>query len=101
MGFVSDQYKADDCVKIKMTITRSPQPPALASFVCVICSKEIKRDPWKPELEQEPICFLCSMRPRKRPQLAGVGVEQWNYFYRAQTLICAIEQESARAKRNR
>lgn len=84
----------------KLIIKRKPPPPPLPSFKCVICENEIERDPYRPDLEEPPVCFRCSMRTTTRPQLAGVGVEQLAQFYRAHSLLCAIKEEISRARRN-
>jgi hypothetical protein len=84
--------------KIKIKIERKPPPPPLPSFVCAVCENHIERDPYHPEFEKPPICFECAMHVPTRPQLAHVGVERWNEFYRVHALICAINQEVKRAK---
>ena len=85
--------------KIKLVIKRKPSPPPLPSFVCVICEKEIERDPYNPDFQKEPICFRCQMNTPTRPQLAGLGVENWGHFCRAHALLCAIKEEIIHARR--
>ena len=84
--------------KIKLVITKKPKPPALDPFDCVLCEREIKRDPYNPEYERPPVCFRCTMHTPSRPQLAGVGIHDWQNFYRAHSLLCAIKQEIDRAR---
>ena len=85
--------------KIKLVITEKPKPPALDPFECILCKKEIERDRYNPEFERPPVCFRCSMNAPTRPQLAGTTVQDWQNFYRAHSLLCAIKQEIDRARR--
>lgn len=82
----------------KFVLKRKPAPPPLPSFTCVLCQNEIERDPRRPELEEPPVCFRCSIRARTRTKLPNVGVEKWSYFMKAHAIQCAIEEEIKRAK---
>lgn len=86
--------------KNKLEIRRKPPPPALPLFVCILCNQETERDPYNPDWQKPPVCFRCAMNTPKRPQLSGVGVAHWGDFYRAHTLLCALEEETKRARRN-
>jgi hypothetical protein len=79
--------------KIKFEIKRKPPPPALEPFECLVCREMIERDPYRPDLEQFPVCYRCTMRTPTMPQLAGVTIEYWSTFYRAHALLCALKQE--------
>lgn len=82
----------------KLVIKRLPPPPPLPSFGCVVCEQEIERNPHNPDFERPPICFRCSMQTPTRPRLSGTGVEHWYDFRRAHALLCAIEEETKRAR---
>lgn len=86
--------------QVKLRITPKPAPPALPSFECVICQNEIERNPYRPDLEEPPVCFRCSIKVPTRPQIAGVSVEHLAIFYKAHAILCAIKSEIEHARRN-
>lgn len=86
--------------RLKIVVRRKPEPEPLAvpDFECVVCQRSIKRDPYQPEWEIPPICNACSWHTPTRPQLAWASIDQWSHFRRAHALLCAIEQETKRAR---
>lgn len=84
--------------KNKLVIARKPPPPALDPFECVICEQMIDRDPYRPEIEESPVCFQCSIRA-PRTQLSGVSVSDWKYFMRASAIFTALKKETSHARR--
>ncbi|MDE1914685.1 MAG: hypothetical protein KGH96_01150 [Sphingomonadales bacterium] len=84
--------------RIKIVLERKPAPPPLPPFTCVICECETARDPYCPDHERPPVCFGCTIRTPRNPQLAGTDVEHWRPFRTVHALLCAIEQEAKRAR---
>lgn len=85
--------------RLKLVITRKPPPPPLEPFECVVCQETIKRDPYHPEWERDPICNRCVWHLSNRLQgYHKLPISTWADFQRGHAVIHALEKEIERAR---
>jgi hypothetical protein len=84
--------------KIKLEIKRKPPPPPLEPFVCVVCEREVERDPYYPDHQTPPVCHYCEWRGQGRLQTRQLPFRHWTNFRRAYVLLAALDKEITRAR---